>query len=94
MMSDGEFLICYSDENQHNGGLRFAPQKHPYGLLDFVEEGTSLGTLDIQSANVGDMEPVLSSGYVVITRNLASPVWTDFNHGQLIVFRHGELEYQ
>ncbi len=94
MLSDGEFLICYSDENQHNGGLRFAPQKHPYGLLDFVEEGKSLGTLDIQSANVGGLEPVTSSGYIIVTRDLVSPLWTDFNQGQLIVFRHGELEYQ
>ncbi|MFW9919419.1 MAG: class II glutamine amidotransferase [Candidatus Thorarchaeota archaeon] len=94
MMSDGEYLVCYSDENQHNGGLRFAPHKHPYGLMDFVEEGTTLGTVDIQGANVGGMEPSPSSGYIVVTRELVSPLWTEFDRGQLMVFKHGEIVYR
>jgi len=93
MMSDGEYLLCYSDENQHNGGLRYAQQKHPYGLLDFIEEGTKLGAVDIQAANIGGIEPEHSSGYIVVTRDLVSPLWTDFRPGQLIVFRHGDMVY-
>lgn len=94
MMSDGEYLLCYSDENQHNGGLRFASQKHPYGLLDLVDKGSSLGTLDIRSANIGGEATSRSSGYIVVTRDLVSPEWTDFAPGQLIVFKHGNMVYK
>lgn len=93
MISDGEYLFCYSDENQHNGGLRFAPQKHPYGLLDLIEEGTTLGTLDIQCANIGGMEPRQSVGHIIATRTLVSPVWTGFTPGHLMVFKKGQIVF-
>jgi glutamine amidotransferase len=93
LFSDGEHLFCYSDIQAHNGGLRYAPQKHPYGLLDFVEEDLVLGSLDIQGANISDMEPTRSSGFVIVTRDLTNPVWKTIDSGHLRVFRKGVEVY-
>ncbi len=93
LLSDGEYLFCYSDENRHNGGLRYIEQTFPFNRLEFVEEGVSLGSVEIASENVDESEDIKTSGYVIVTRALANLDWTEFPTGGLVVFRQGTKVY-
>lgn len=93
MISDGEYLLCYSDENRHNGGLRFAKQDHPFGGIDLTDNEIALGSVDIRSANIDGDVAVGQAGYIIVTRALSGDVWTEFNPGELIVFRQGLIVY-
>jgi glutamine amidotransferase len=90
ILTDGEYLFCYSDENHHNGGLRYAPQKQPFSSVDLIDEDTTLGFVDL-SANIEGVEE--QSGYIIVTRALSGNEWTEFNPGELLVFRHGHIVY-
>ena len=91
ILSNGEYLFCYSDENRHNGGLRFAEQQLPFSSVDLVDENLTLGSVDIQSANIEGGEA--PSGYIIVTRALSGQDWIEFDPGELIVFKHGEIVY-
>ncbi len=93
IFSDGEYLFCYSDENRHNGGLRYVPREHPFDPLDFIEDGRRLGSVDIRSANISDTKPTRNTGHIIVTRVLNESDWREFNPGQLIVFKRGVLVY-
>jgi glutamine amidotransferase len=90
ILTDGEHLFCYSDENRHNGGLRFAKQIEPFSSVDLIAEDTTLGVVDLSANIEGEEEP---SGYIVVTRAISGTEWTEFNPGELIVFRHGHIVY-
>ncbi|MFW9955791.1 MAG: class II glutamine amidotransferase [Candidatus Thorarchaeota archaeon] len=94
ILSDGRYLLCYSDENRHNGGLRFAQQEHPFGELGLKTDELDLGLVDIRSANIVSDHDEKPSGYVVVTRAMAGEIWTDFDPGQLVVFHQGSLLYR
>ncbi len=93
MLSDGEYLLCYSDENRHNGGLRFAKQEHPFSGIAFTDNEVTLGSVDIRSANINGDVAVGQAGYVIVTRAMSGDVWTEFNPGELIAFRNGKIVY-
>jgi glutamine amidotransferase len=89
MLSDGEYLFCYSDENDHNNGLRFNRQSHPFGRVELASPDEKLGRIDIHS----DSSETHQTGYIISTRILTKEQWTEFDGGELIVFRHGEIVY-
>ncbi|MHA1907839.1 MAG: class II glutamine amidotransferase [Candidatus Thorarchaeota archaeon] len=91
ILSDGEYILCYSDENLHNGGLRYAEQKQPFSSVDLIDEDTTLGFVNLSANIEGDEEG--PSGYVVVTRALSGNEWIEFKPGELIVFRHGHIVY-
>jgi len=93
MMSDGEYLLCYSDENRHNGGLRFAKQEHPFSGIDLTDNETALGSVDIRDANINGDVAVGQGGHIIVTRALSGNEWVEFNPGELVVFRLGKIVY-
>ncbi len=89
IFSDGEHLFCYSDENDHNNGLRYVKQSYPYRKVELVSPDDKLGQIDIQS----DSNKTTQTGYIVSTRILTKELWTEFDRGELIVFKQGEIIY-
>lgn len=90
IFSDGVHLFCYSDENDHNNGLRFAKQSAPFGTVELVSHDDRLGSVDLSSDCT---ETPNQSGYIISTRILTKGNWTEFHEGELIVFREGEIVY-
>ena len=93
IFSDGRYLFCYSDENRHNDGLRFFKHEQSTGKIEMVSDDFKLGSIDIQSANIGGLDEASQSGYVIVTRALTDAAWVEFNPGELIVFKDGEIVY-
>jgi glutamine amidotransferase len=89
LLSDGEYLFCYSDENDHNNGLRFTKQTQPFGRVELVGSDEVLGSIDIQS----DSTITPQTGYIISTRILTKELWTEFENGELIVFKEGAIVY-
>jgi glutamine amidotransferase len=93
IFSDGIRLFCYSDENRHNDGLRYMKWRYPFGKMPLVKDETQLGTIDIQSQNIGDSPREREAGYVIVTKALSEGNWTDFKPGRLMVFENDEIVY-
>ncbi|MHA1137131.1 MAG: class II glutamine amidotransferase [Candidatus Thorarchaeota archaeon] len=90
IFSDGPYLFCYSDENDHNNGLRFTKQIAPFGSIELVTHEDRLGSVDLRSEIPSALD---QSGYLISTRILTEGEWTEFRHGELIVFKHGQIIY-
>ena len=90
IFSDGSYLFCYSDENDHNNGLRFTKQIAPFGSIELVTHEDRLGSVDLRSEIPSALD---QSGYLISTRILTEGEWTEFRNGELIVFKHGQIVY-
>jgi len=90
IFSDGSFLFCYSDENDHNNGLRFTKQIAPFGSVELVAHEERLGHVELRSEIPSALD---QSGYLISTRILTRGEWTEFTKGELIVFRDGAIVY-
>ncbi|TFH09604.1 MAG: hypothetical protein E4H14_04110, partial [Candidatus Thorarchaeota archaeon] len=90
IFSDGSFLFCYSDENDHNNGLRFTRQYAPFGSVELVAHEDRLGSVELRSEIPSALD---QSGYLISTRILTSGEWTEFTEGELIVFKDGQIVY-
>ncbi|MHA1909768.1 MAG: class II glutamine amidotransferase [Candidatus Thorarchaeota archaeon] len=93
IFSNGSYLFCYSDENRHNDGLRFIKHSKAIGPVEMVADDFKLGTIEIESANIGGLNEIDQTGYVIVTRALTSDGWVEFDPGELIVFRDGAIVY-
>ena len=93
IFSDGTYLFCYSDENRHNDGLRFFRHDQATGHVEMVADDFKLGSIEIESANIGGINEESQTGYVIVTRALTDDAWVEFNPGELIVFKDGEIVY-
>ncbi|MHA1638350.1 MAG: class II glutamine amidotransferase, partial [Candidatus Thorarchaeota archaeon] len=93
IFSDGRYLFCYSDEMQHNDGLRFFKHEHSAGQIEMVSDDFTLGSIEIQSANIGGLDEFSQTGYIIVTRALTDDAWVEFNPGELIVFKDGEIVF-
>ncbi|MHA1577962.1 MAG: class II glutamine amidotransferase [Candidatus Thorarchaeota archaeon] len=93
IFSDGSYLFCYSDENRHNDGLRFIRHDEAIGHVEIVADDIKLGSIEIQSANIGGLNETDQTGYVIVTRALTDDAWVEFEPGELIVFKDGEIVY-
>ncbi|MGY5879781.1 MAG: class II glutamine amidotransferase [Candidatus Thorarchaeota archaeon] len=90
IFSDGSYLFCYSDENDHNNGLRFTKQFAPFGNVELVTHEDRLGSVELRSEIPSALD---QSGYLISTRILTSGEWTEFSEGELIVFKDGHIVY-
>ena len=93
IFSDGTYLFCYSDENRHNDGLRFFKHDQSVGQIEMVADDFKLGSIKIQSANIGGLDELSQTGYVIVTRALTDDAWVEFNRGELIVFKDGQIVF-
>ena len=93
IFSDGTYLFCYSDENRHNDGLRFFRHHQATGHVEMVADDFKLGSIEIESANIGGLEHIAQTGYVIVTRALTDDAWVGFDLGELIVFKDGAIVY-
>jgi glutamine amidotransferase len=89
IFSDGEYLFCYSDENDHNNGLRYVRHTQPFGKIELLGAEEKFGSIDIRS----NSRTTSQTGYIISTRILTKEAWTEFDNGELIVFREGEIVY-
>jgi len=89
IFSDGEHLFCYSDVNDYNNGLRFIKQTYPFGSVELTSTDERFGSIGIQSDSTKETQ----SGYIISTRILTKEQWTEFEGGELIVFKQGEIVY-
>lgn len=87
IFSDGDHLFCYSDVNDHNNGLRYIRPSHPFGKVELASPDEEFGSIDIHSSSPTTPQ----SGYVISTRILTKEPWTEFENGELIVFKEGEI---
>jgi len=90
IFSDGSYLFCYSDENDLNNGLRFTRQIAPFGSIELVAHEDRLGSVELRSEIPSALD---QSGYLISTRILTSGDWTEFDEGELIVFKDGHIVY-
>ncbi len=86
LLTDGRFLACYNDVNNHNQGLK-------YVYRDPVIGSASLSDADLTVDLSGIKHPV-EHGYVIASRALTNESWFDFRPGELIVFDRGRIVYQ
>ena len=90
IFSDGFYLFCYSDENDHNNGLRFTKQYAPFGSVELVTHEKRLGSVELRSEIPSALD---QSGYLISTRILTQGEWIEFQEGELIVFKHGQIVF-
>ena len=93
IFSNGSLLFCFSDENKHNNGLQFMKKLSTRGKIELVSQGTKLGLIDIQSANLSEGLVLNNDGYIIVTRQLTGENWVEFENGELIVFKDGCIVY-
>lgn len=91
VLSDGNYLFCYSDENDHNDGLRYAVRSSPFEIVRLTESRGELGTVNLNHpADNGGTE---AFGLIVVTKALTSTDWTELNPGELMVGKKGRILY-
>ena len=90
IFSDGSHFFCYSDENDHNNGLRYTKQFAPFGSVELVTYEDRLGSVELRSEIPSALD---QSGYLISTRILTTGEWTEFSEGELIVFKDGQIVY-
>ncbi|NWF95665.1 MAG: class II glutamine amidotransferase [Candidatus Thorarchaeota archaeon] len=93
ILTNGELLFCYSDENRHNGGLRLLRRTPPFQALDLVEGEDVLGTVEMSTQNIAGPPAEAAMGYIVVTRALTGGEWDEFRPGELVVFREGHIVF-
>ena len=84
IFSDGNFLFCYHDINQYNG-LCYLKREAPFQCARYLDE-------DIVVDFSAHKDPG-QKGSVIATSPLTNETWTDFEGGELIVFKDGENVY-
>ncbi len=90
LFSDGEYLFCYSDENDHNDGLRVLNRATVSEFIRLGDDKRQLGLIDLKGVDTS--EPSIS-GYIVTTRPQTNYDWIDIDPGELLIFRKGSVAY-
>lgn len=84
IFSDGNYLFCYHDINQYNG-LCYLKREAPFQRTRYLDE-------DIEVDFSVHKDPD-QTGFVIATSPLTDEDWTNFEGGELIVFKNGEKVY-
>ena len=84
IFSDGNYLFCYHDYNSYNG-LCYLKREAPFQRTRYLDE-------DIEVDFSAHKDPG-QKGFVVATSPLTHETWTNFEGGELIVFKDGEKVY-
>ena len=91
LLTDGNRLFCYSDENQYNDGLRYIKQESPFEKTDLIREDERLGSVEIRETSEENSSK--TSGYIIVTEKLTDVDWIEFRAGELIVFNNGQIVF-
>lgn len=86
IFSDGEYLFCYFDANGYNG-LCFVQRRFPFGTVCLEDDDYKI---DLSHKKKKDPS---QKGFIIATKRLTNERWDNFNPGELIVFRNGEIIY-
>lgn len=82
LFSDGEHLFCYYDKKGYNG-LCFVQRKAPFNKVHLLDEDFEI--------DLAEEKDPSQKGFIVATRRLTDERWENFNPGELIVFKNGDL---
>ncbi|MBD3159454.1 MAG: hypothetical protein GF309_11740 [Candidatus Lokiarchaeota archaeon] len=93
LFSNGNMLFCYSDENDHNAGLRFLSLSKTSRSFELRDEDKQYGEVKVGTSLVDGIEEPNIQGVLVSTRRLGNHDWTEFRGGEMIVFKNGKMVY-
>lgn len=85
VFSDGKYLFCYHDR-AGNGTLNFLKRQAPFGNIRYRDD-------DFEEISLDEVKNSNHVGYLVSTTKLSNESWKDFEDGQLMVFKGGQIEY-
>lgn len=85
IFSDEEYLFCYFDMNGYKG-LFHLHREAPYEHTHLSDEH-----LDIHLKKQGETE---KEGYIIATKPLTDEEWYEFDPGELIIMKNGQIEYK
>jgi predicted glutamine amidotransferase len=83
IFTDGKYLFCYRDRNGARK-LNYLHRKYPFHST--MLRGTDV-EVDLQVTKGGNDD----KGFIVATQELSDEDWQSFKHGEMIVFRGGEI---
>ncbi len=84
LMSDGEYLFCYSDKDGYVG-LYFLKRQAPFETVHLLDEDYKI--------NLAEDKKPDQQGYVIASSPLTNEKWELFSEGMLTVFKNGEIIY-
>jgi predicted glutamine amidotransferase len=93
IFSNANLLFCYSDENDHNAGLRFLPLSEASESFELRDNENRYGEVEFIPSSTEDNIVSEKRGVLVSTRQLGNHEWNEFNEGELIVFQNGHVVY-
>ncbi|MGQ9799681.1 MAG: class II glutamine amidotransferase [Ignavibacterium sp.] len=85
LMSDGEYLFSYFDENEHNG-LWYVHRKAPFQRVRLEDEDYEI--------DLAEQKSLTQKGYIIATSPLTNEDWKKFNRGSLMIFKNGEIVFE
>ena len=85
IFSDGEHLFCYKCSSYNS--LKYVQRKAPFHDIKYKDSE--------QEVSLSDDKDPSQKGYIISTRQLSEgEEWNDFENGQLIVFKDGEIIFK
>lgn len=84
LMSDGQLLFCYHDQNCYNG-LSLLERCSPFGAVRLLDEDYEI---DLEESKDPEQR-----GYIIASHPLTNENWQRFRGGELKVFNNGSLIY-
>lgn len=85
LMSDGEYLFSYFDENEYKG-LCYVQRKAPFQRVRLKDEDYEI--------NLAEQKSPTQKGFIIATSPLTNEHWIDFNPGSLMIFKDGEIVFE
>jgi len=82
IFSNGKHLFCYHDEDCHKG-LSYLLRRAPYGPVSLKDENYGI--------NLAEEKTPYQRGYIIATRPLTNEEWNNFESGELMVIKNGEV---
>lgn len=82
IFSEGEYLFCYYDNNSYNS-LCFVKRKAPFNIVHLKDEDFEI--------NLSEEKDPSQKGFIIATKPITDEPWENYNPGELIVFRNGDI---
>ena len=86
IFSDGEYLFCYHTNSERAPTLRYVRREFSFNNIRYKDSD--------QEILLEDLKDESHKGYIISTKVLSEGEdWRDFEAGQLIVFKKGEIVF-
>ena len=86
IFSDGEYLFCYHTNSERAPTLRYVRREFPFNNIRYKDSE--------QEILLEDLKDESHKGYIISTKVLSEGEdWRDFEAGQLMVFKKGEIVF-